>query len=64
MSTREGVFFRALPIIFFVNTHRFILDYTKGVELVDSVLDVVRKEGEGTDCLPGKSVGLIDRAQC
>jgi tubulin beta len=42
----------------------FILDYTKGVELVDSVLGVVRKEGEGTDCLPGKSVGLIDRAQC
>ncbi|KAG1889233.1 tubulin beta chain [Suillus subluteus] len=27
--------------------------YTEGVELVDSVLDVVRKEAEGTDCLQG-----------
>jgi hypothetical protein len=53
--------FRALPIFFVLS---FILDYTKGVELVDSVLGVIRKEGEGTDCLPGKLVGLIDRAQC
>jgi hypothetical protein len=42
----------------------FILDYSKEVELVDSVLGIIRKEGDGTDCLPGKLVGLIDRAQC
>ena len=30
------------------------LDYTEGAELVDSVLDVVRKEAEGTDCLQGE----------
>jgi tubulin beta len=29
------------------------LDYTEGAELVDSVLDVVRKEAEATDCLQG-----------
>ncbi|KAI0739667.1 Tubulin/FtsZ, GTPase domain-containing protein [Daedaleopsis nitida] len=29
--------------------------YTEGAELVDSVLDVVRKEAEGTDCLQGWS---------
>lgn len=29
------------------------LDYTEGAELVDSVLDVVRKEAEGTDSLQG-----------
>jgi len=29
-------------------------DYTEGAELVDAVLDVVRKEAEGTDCLQGK----------
>ena len=28
-------------------------DYTEGAELVDSVLDVVRKESEATDCLQG-----------
>lgn len=27
--------------------------YTEGAELVDSVLDVVRKEVEGCDCLQG-----------
>ena len=27
--------------------------YTEGAELVDSVLDVVRKESEGCDCLQG-----------
>ena len=32
----------------------FCSDYTEGAELVDSVLDVVRKEAEGTDCLQGK----------
>ena len=31
------------------------LDYTEGAELVDSVLDVVRKEAEGTDCLQGQA---------
>lgn len=34
------------------------LDYTEGAELVDSVLDVVRKEAEGTDCLQGQSFFL------
>jgi hypothetical protein len=33
----------------------FCTDYTEGAELVDSVLDVVRKEAEGTDCLQGES---------
>ena len=28
-------------------------DYTEGAELVDAVLDVVRKEAEATDCLQG-----------
>lgn len=27
--------------------------YTEGAELVDSVLDVIRKESEGCDCLQG-----------
>ena len=27
--------------------------YTQGAELIDSVLDVVRKEAEGCDCLQG-----------
>ena len=31
-----------------------ISDYTEGAELVDAVLDVVRKEAEGTDCLQGE----------
>ena len=30
------------------------LDYTEGAELVESVLDVVRKEAEGTDCFQGE----------
>ena len=29
--------------------------YTEGAELVDQVLDVVRREAEGCDCLQGKS---------
>ena len=29
--------------------------YTEGAELVDSVLDVVRKEAESCDCLQGQS---------
>jgi hypothetical protein len=33
-----------------------LLDYTEGAELVDAVLDVVRKEAEGTDCLQGKVI--------
>jgi tubulin beta len=28
--------------------------YTEGAELIDSVLDVVRKEAENCDCLQGK----------
>ena len=27
--------------------------YTEGAELIDSVMDVVRKEAEGCDCLQG-----------
>ena len=30
--------------------------YTEGAELIDSVLDVVRKESEGCDCLQGFQV--------
>merc|ERR1712160_36606 len=30
--------------------------YTEGAELIDSVLDVVRKEAEGCDCLQGFQV--------
>jgi tubulin beta len=30
--------------------------YTEGAELIDSVLDVVRKEAENCDCLQGKVV--------
>ena len=33
-----------------------IIDYTEGAELVDQVLDVVRKEAEGTECLQGASL--------
>lgn len=40
--------------------------YTEGAELVDSVLDVVRKEAEGCDCLQGfqltHSLGSVDLA--
>merc|ERR1712061_605259 len=32
--------------------------YTEGAELVDSVLDVVRKEAEGCDCLQGFQLTL------
>ena len=32
--------------------------YTEGAELVDSVLDVVRKEAEGCDCLQVSSLGF------
>jgi hypothetical protein len=31
-----------------------LVDYTEGAELVDAVLDVVRKEAEGTDALQGE----------
>jgi hypothetical protein len=37
-------------------THIPLTDYTEGAELVDSVLDVVRKEAEGTDCLQGNYI--------
>ena len=30
--------------------------YTEGAELIDSVLDVVRKEAESCDCLQGESM--------
>jgi hypothetical protein len=35
---------------------RLALDYTEGAELVDQVLDVVRKEAEGTECLQGMGI--------
>ncbi len=34
--------------------------YTEGAELIDSVLDVVRKEAESCDCLQGP-LWLLDR---
>ena len=33
--------------------------YTEGAELIDSVLDVVRKEAESCDCLQGEPVGCV-----
>lgn len=33
--------------------------YTEGAELIDSVLDIVRKEAEGCDCLQGFQVRPI-----
>ena len=33
--------------------------YTEGAELVDSVLDVVRKEAEGCDCLQVTVLGEV-----
>ena len=44
--------FCVIPSSSITNTIHFT-DYTEGAELVDSVLDVVRKEAEGTDCLQG-----------
>lgn len=41
-----------------------LLDYTEGAELVDSVLDVVRKEAEGTDCLQGVYILLMVHPSC
>jgi len=32
--------------------------YTEGAELIDSVLDVVRKEAEGCDCLQAFSCAI------
>ena len=39
--------------------------YTEGAELIDSVLDVVRKEAESCDCLQGTlySLPLVNPAQ-
>ena len=36
-------------------------DYTEGAELVDQVLDVVRKEAEGTECLQGTHLPGLSR---
>ena len=33
--------------------------YTEGAELVDQVLDVVRKEAEGCDCLQVRSLSRL-----
>ena len=44
---------RVAGLICTLLTRIFFSDYTEGAELVDSVLDVVRKEAEGTDCLQG-----------
>ena len=35
--------------------------YTEGAELVDSVLDVVRKEAESCDCLQGFQVRYLSQ---
>ena len=37
--------------------------YTEGAELIDSVLDVVRKEAESCDCLQGKYTARL-RTPC
>ena len=34
--------------------------YTEGAELIDSVMDVVRKEAESCDCLQGKAVPWLE----
>ena len=34
--------------------------YTEGAELVDSALDVIRKEAEGCDCIQGFQVLTSD----
>jgi len=36
--------------------------YTEGAELIDSVLDVVRKEAENCDCLQGINADLLQNA--
>ena len=33
--------------------------YTEGAELIDSVLDVVRKEAESCDCLQGAQLPVL-----
>ena len=37
--------------------------YTEGAELIDEVMDVVRREAEGCDCLQGfqvtQSIGML-----
>lgn len=40
-----------LLLIFFHQKPEAKGHYTEGAELIDSVLDVVRKEAEGCDCL-------------
>jgi hypothetical protein len=37
--------------------------YTEGAELIDSVLDVVRKEAESCDCLQGEFLLLLPAGQ-
>ena len=50
---RKAVSFPHVQKKFPLHASTHLLDYTEGAELVDSVLDVVRKEAEGTDCLQG-----------
>ncbi len=39
--------------------------YTEGAELIDSVLDVVRKEAESCDCLQGAlEINVMRRRSC
>ena len=38
--------------------------YTEGAELIDSVLDVVRKEAESCDCLQGESCFPVPGCLC
>ena len=37
--------------------------YTEGAELIDSVLDVVRKEAENCDCLQGNGIIVLSLLQ-
>ena len=38
--------------------------YTEGAELIDSVLDVVRKEAESCDCLQGECCAAVQGCFC
>ena len=45
--------FNNLQIYYFIGNNWAKGHYTEGAELVDSILDVMRKESEGCDCLQG-----------
>ena len=60
-----SIYLPAVSLCIFISSHSFSLliyitgnnwakgHYTEGAELIDSVLDVVRKEAESCDCLQG-----------